>query len=277
MAALDAVRTFYFDFKRITSPMMISQHYFTFPFYIPRVCALFKNWPLFLFNYIFRRIQPAEYKFRDGTRLLDGTGTLAGTIAVVFVRQEYGQIDKYQTILDIGANMGSFMLYAARSNSGAKIYCYEPVLQNFSLLTKNIKINSLMSRVFAFQYAVAANNGPMDILLSASPLHSFYSINRDCEHEKVECTTLKKIIELHGLEKIDLLKMNCEGAEYEILENCLPDEFERIYNIRLEYHNLGATKRNGDFLARFLTKQGYSIQRFTRYKNESGFIWASRI
>jgi len=259
--------------------MLISQHYLTFPFYIPRVCALFKNWPLFLSNYLFRRIQPAEYRFRNGNRLIDGTGTLAGTIAVVFVRREYGNIDKFQTILDIGANMGSFMLYAAWSNSGAKIYCYEPVPQNFALLTKNIEINSLMNRVIACQYAVADKCGPMDILLSASPLHSFYKVSSSSgnEHEKVDCTTLREIIKHHKLEKIDLLKMNCEGAEYEILANCSPDEFERIFNIRLEYHNLDASEKNGDALLRFLTKQGYLIQRFTRYKNVSGFIWASRM
>ncbi len=257
--------------------MMISQHYLTFPFYIPLVCTLFKNWPLFLFNYLFRRTQPAEYRFRNGKRLIDGTGTLAGTIAVVFIRREYGEIDKFQTILDIGANMGSFMLYAAMSNLVSKIYCYEPVPQNFTLLTQNIEINSLMSRVFAFQYAVADNSAPMDILLSASPLHSFYGVNKGSEIEKVDCITMRGIIEHHGLEKIDLLKMNCEGAEYEIFENCSPDEFERIFNIRLEYHNLGASERNGDSLVRLLTKQGYSIQRFTRYKNVSGFIWASRM
>ena len=61
---------------------MISQHYFTFPFQIPRVIGQIRNWPLYLSNYLLRRKQPAEYEMRNGFRLIDGRGTLAGTIAV---------------------------------------------------------------------------------------------------------------------------------------------------------------------------------------------------
>lgn len=264
-----------FTFSCATT-MKISQHYFTFPFYIPRVYALFENWPLYLYNYIFRRKQPAQYRLRNGYRLIDGTGTLAGTIAAVFVRQEYGPMQKFQTILDIGANMGSFMVYAAQSCPDAKIYCYEPVQQNFMFLTQNIAINLLEARVNAFQYAVVAMGGKKNIALDTSPLHSFFLVGEGNAHQEVDCMTLRNVFIRHGLERVDLLKMNCEGAEYEILENSSHSDFKRILNIRLEYHNLDGALRNGDSLAQFLEKQEYNIIRFTRYRGVSGFIWASR-
>lgn len=256
---------------------MISQNYFTFPFYIPRICRLFVNWPEYLVNYSLRRRKPAEYRMRNGGRLIDGTGTLAGTIAVVFVRREYGLMQQLETIVDIGANMGSFAVYAAQCCPKARIFCYEPEQRNVALLKQNINANALEGRVTAFQYAVASSDGQRDLKLGESPLNSLHIVAAENKRQKVHCTTVKKILDTHGLEKVDLLKINCEGAEYEILEGCTRQDFDKLPNIRLEYHNLDGAKRNGKSLATFLESRGYRIDRFTRYCGESGFIWATRI
>src|SRR4051812_8881460 len=105
---------------------MLTQNHFTFPFYIPRICSLFANWPEYLANYAWHRSKPGEYRLRNGLRLVDSTGTMAGTIAVVFVRREYGRVEKFRTIVDIGANLGTFALYAAYSCPETRVYCYEP-------------------------------------------------------------------------------------------------------------------------------------------------------
>lgn len=255
---------------------MITQNYFTFPFYIPRICSVWSNWPEYLFNYVLRRRRPAEYRTRSGFRLIDGEGSLAGTLAVVFVRREYGSLERFRTIVDIGANMGSFAVYAAQSCPDARIYCYEPEQQNFGLLKQNIEINKLEGRVSALQCAVASHNGLRELAVGESPLNSFHIASDDASRQIVKCTTLRNILTDQRLEAIDLLKMNCEGAEYEILEACSETDFERIANIRLEYHNLDAQNRNGESLARWLETRGYRIERFTRRLTESGFIWAAR-
>ncbi len=208
--------------------------------------------------------------------MIDSTGTLVGTIAVVFIRQEYGPMKSCQTIIDIGSNMGSFMVHAAQSCQTAKIYCYEPVQKNYNSLIENMEINSLNARVSANKYAVTAFSGHMKIALNESPLHSFYAVSECGEYEIVDCITLSEIFSRHGLERVDLLKINCEGAEYEILENCSTADFERMPDIRLEYHNLDALKKNGVALVNFLQDRGYAIKRFTKYLNVSGFIWAIR-
>jgi FkbM family methyltransferase len=255
---------------------MISQHFFTFPFYLPRLVRTIENWPAYVFNYLTRRKVPASYRLRNGFRLEDGTGTLAGTIAVVFVRQEYGPLHDFKTIVDIGANMGSFTINAARLCPRARIFSYEPVEQNFGFLSRNVAINALEDRVTLVQAAVAARVGEMEISLDESPLHSLVIGEKGANRQSVRCTTLEEILSHHNLESVDLLKVNCEGAEYEIFETCPDEILRRIANIRLEYHNLAIGNRNGDALADLLRKRGYQIERFTRYKNVSGFIWASR-
>ncbi len=256
--------------------MKFSRNYFTFPLYLPRICLLLKNWPRYLFNYLSRGRRPAVYKFRSGCRILDVSGTLPGTIAVVFVRREYGWMKEFRTIIDIGANMGSFMLYAAQNCPGAKIYCYEPEPRNFECLRQNVSLNVLGDRVAAIQSAVASRSGRREMGVALSPLHSLVTLDDTAERQLVNCTTLADILSKWALERVDLVKMNCEGAEYEILGNCAQEHLDRIGRIRLEYHVLDAEEKNGDALCRLLENRGFTIERFTRYKEESGFIWAGR-
>ena len=173
-----------------------------------------------------------------GLRVIDGTGLLAGTLAEVFVRRRYGSVEQFRTIVDVGANVGSFALYAAQSCPEGRIYCYEPEQQNFRLLKQNLQINGLEGRVAAFQCAVASSSGHRNLAVGISQAHSFHRKRDGATYQPVECTTLRDLLAEHRLERIDLLKLNCEGAEYEILEGCSNNEYDRIANIRVEYHNL---------------------------------------
>jgi FkbM family methyltransferase len=255
---------------------LISQNYFTFPFYLPRVYRQWKNWPQLLRNYLLRRNIAAEYLTRDGIRLVDGQGTLAGTIAVVFIRREYGTVHDFRTIVDIGANVGSFAVYAAQSNPSARVYCYEPERENFGSLTRNIGINDFEDRISAFRCAVGSECGDRELAVTESLSNSFHMAPAGANTQTVPCTTLRRILDHHEFDTLDLLKLNCEGAEYEILEECPRSDLDRISNIRLEYHNLDTAHKNGRSLCRYLRDRGYRIDRFTRYLNTSGFIWAAR-
>ena len=256
---------------------MISRNYFTFPFYIPRIYRLWSNWPEYLYNYLLRRSTPVEYRLRNGVRMVDGSGDLTGTLAVVFVRREYGDVKRFRTVVDIGANVGTFALYAAQAAPDAQIYCFEPEQLNFQLLQRNIDGNGLEQRISAFRCAVASTNDRRDLAVGASLLNSFHMQSEGAEIQSVDCLTLSDILAIHQLHTIDLLKINCEGAEYEILQACPSYVFDRIANIRLEYHNLDDNGRNGESLSRYLQTRGYKIERFTRYLNRSGFIWAGRV
>jgi len=255
---------------------MITQNYFTLPFYLPRICSLWTNWPEYLLNYVLRRRRQTQYQLRSGFRLIDTTGTLPGTLAEVFVRRRYGSVARFRTIVDVGANVGSFAVYAAQSSPHARIYCYEPEEQNFERLERNLSINGLEGRVTAFQSAVASSTGARKLAVSVSQINAFDDLRSGATHQVVACTTLQDIRREHGLDTLDLLKMNCEGAEYEILGGCSRADYDGILNIRLEYHNLDDVSRNGESLRRHLEARGYRIQRFTRRLTDSGFIWATR-
>ncbi len=213
---------------------------------------------------------------RNGARLVDGTGVLPGTIAVVFIRREYGALEGLGTIVDIGANMGTFAVHAAQCSPDARVYCYEPERHTFGFLKENIGLNGLEDRVSIMQCAVGSYDGLRDLTVGDSLTNSFYLVSDGASRQTVNCTTLRDILARHELKAVDLLKINCEGAEYEILESCSETDLGRIRNIRLEYHNMSTPERNGRTLSRFLEARGYRIDRFTSYRKTSGFIWASR-
>jgi len=256
--------------------MMPSQHFFTFPFYLPRVIRQIDNWPRYVANYALRRERPAEYRLRGGYRLVDEAGSMAGTIAVVFVRREYGLLENCRVIVDIGSNMGTFALYAALQCPAAKVHCFEPEPRNFATLQRNIALNSLQDRVLLYPCAVASSSGERDMAVTSSPLNTLVPVDNGANRVRVSCLCLSDILERLGVDRIDVLKVNCEGAEYEIFENLPQECFQRLPDIRLEYHNLDRSHRNGRALAKVLEDHGYRIRRFTRWKDESGFIWADR-
>ena len=92
---------------------------------------------------------------------------------------------------------------------------------------------------------------------------------------EVRCITLSQLIADNNLEKVDLLKLNCEGAEYEILYSSA-DCLRRVDKVRLEYHNLDERRSNVTSLAGFLIQQGFRITQEYPYTDMDGFLWADR-
>jgi FkbM family methyltransferase len=220
-----------------------------------------KNWPSFLLNYIGLKNVGEIYVFRKGIKIKTAEGVDAVTIAVIFMKKEYGEVEGASVIIDIGANIGTYSIFAASSSNNVKIYSYEPVPKSFGLLLENIKLNNLENRVFPFNYAVGGKRGERQIYFGdTSPFNSMYS---QCSTKQitVKCVTLKDVFQTNKIAHCDLLKLDCEGAEFEILFNTADDVFERIKEIRMEYHNIGSEYKIRD-LIEFLMKKGFEVVRF---------------
>jgi len=92
---------------------------------------------------------------------------------------------------------------------------------------------------------------------------------------EVENITLQAIMDQNELEIIDLLKLNCEGAEYEILMKSPLGYLHRIKEIRMEYHNFELDGKVFDLqpLVGYLEKQNFQITNHLPYTEEHGIIW----
>ena len=147
------------------------------------------------------------------------------------------KILEYDTVVDIGAHVGYFTLYATKKAKKGKIISYEPSKKSFEILEKNIEMNKF-SNIKLENLAVSKIHGKA--LLHTSDIdeisNSLYDLNKNCEVEEVETTTLNDIFLKHKLEKIDFLKMDCEGAEYEIIMNASSLILDKIQKISAEIH-----------------------------------------
>ena len=126
-------------------------------------------------------------------------------------------------IVDIGALIGSFTLWAQEQWPDAKIYAFEPDKESYDYLLKNIKEVNSKKKIFAFNEAIWGTDEELDFhRFEITPgNNSVLYHNRPFVEgsEKIVKITPKKMLDVMKQVggKIDLLKIDCEGAEYNIL------------------------------------------------------------
>ena len=188
-----------------------------------------------------RSLDGAVVRLRDGFEIeTSNSASDPSTIMVVLVREDYAPIPRGGVVIDVGANIGTFMLYAIRS--GAKrVVAFEPSRDAFSVLRRNVERNRLHEHVVVRQLAVAGRSGATVWFPTASnPTNHMLdgrsstdpALHRD--HAPVTTTSVAEIVDTYG--DVDLLKLDCEGAEYEIVASTHGSAWSRIRAVRIEYH-----------------------------------------
>jgi len=139
------------------------------------------------------------------------------------------------TVVDIGAHIGLFSVFAARKLHARRIISVEPDPANFELLSKNISANHVEGATL-LNVAIADESGERRIYNNPSNSggHSFYA--RGASSRPAIAVSLTELFKSSGVSECSLLKMDCEGAEMEILENAPDELLTTISAISLEYH-----------------------------------------
>ena len=146
-------------------------------------------------------------------------------------------------VIDIGANQGFFTCYAAYL--GARVYAFEPFPQSFETLRQNVRSNGFEKNVAARPWAIAGQNGTANLIYTDLEGGVMNSINLAyCQKKNLDtqqritvpCYTLTQIIEDMKIERIRLCKIDCEGAELDILKQVTEKELRKIDSFVIEYH-----------------------------------------
>jgi len=160
-----------------------------------------------------------------------------------------------RNVIDIGANVGAFSILAAYLGA-KKVIAIEPVLETYKNLFDNIN-KSKLSTIVPMKYLVSAQNGDKHkISINENSGHnSMYNV--DSNYEIVETVTLHTLLESLDGDDI-LLKLDCEGAEYDILLSASHEDMQRINQVIIEIHaDLHPEYKGFDIITNQLTSFGF--------------------
>jgi len=159
---------------------------------------------------------------------------------IVFLRGEYEVHPGDRVILDCGANIGVFSVYAAAIAPEAIIYAIEPSPQTFQRLLSNLQLNSLEQRVKCLNVELAGQDGRCFMEAEqASQFHHLVAVPDDTSIS-VTAISLGSLLAQVGIGGADLLKMDIEGAEHAVLKGTPPGVLTGFQRIALEYHQMGS-------------------------------------
>jgi FkbM family methyltransferase len=220
-----------------------------------------------------------ELKLRNGMRFVTKSSQDRFAIEGMFYRKAWTKFYKIKnddTVIDIGAFIGDFATFAASSAKNVKVFAYEPSRKSFEYLVKNTKLNNLDSNIIPFNLAVTNIKKKIKIYLNPdceSAGDSMY-LSSSLPYDLVKSTTLKDIFEFNKIKYCNFLKINCEGAEFDILLSTPKKIFKKIGYIAVEYHWIGGkTKRDYDAIIQTLRNNNFKIEHeFT--KEDGGYIFA---
>ena len=240
---------------------------------------IFKNWYIYPKVY-YKLIDDKFVIFRTKTDLrikirVRSTDLMA--LTNVWMINEYDiedfEINVNDTVIDIGAHIGLFSLLVSQRCKTGKILSFEPVRENFDLLVSNLKLNHI-ENVLPFNMAVSKNSDKLNLFLNDDQsAHSIFP--KSSESISVESTSLQKIFEENKISSCKLLKLDCEGAEYEIIDS-LPSEYlDKIQNIVMEYHSADTKPELVKNLIQKIKNAGFKIK--TRpHHDDMGFLIARK-
>jgi len=161
------------------------------------------------------------------------------------------------TILDIGAGLGDWSICVALRYPQTVIHAYEPSPESFVLFKENILLNRVKN-IKALPYAVSSSRGVIKLYaVSQNAVQHSTALKSDMPGMQVKSVTLDQI--LSEVTQCDYLKMDCEGAEYDILFGADDSTLQKIRRICLEYHD-GVTEFSHQDLVQFLDRKGFQVR-----------------
>lgn len=200
----------------------------------------------------------------------------------VFARASYMNpgiptIKSGDIVVDIGANIGMFSLFAASLSPDVQVYAFEPASDTFALLQKNVEANHL-ANVQCAKCAVSAKTGELGLYLHRgstgdSVIRDWVGNQNITGMESVPSVSLNDLFYRYGLPRCDFLKVDCEGSEFDLFSTASDQTFEKITAIAVEYHEHNG--HESQELAALLEARQFQVSEKRMYQG-IGMLYAQR-
>jgi FkbM family methyltransferase len=178
-------------------------------------------------------------------------------------------LDETSVILDLGANKGLFSQKMSNLFE-SRVYSIEasPIL--FEILEQRRNISS-------FNYAISDSNEMLEFNISSATLGSSL---KTVDHTQVQDVVqvqgirLDSFLEQNQIERVDLMKVDIEGAEIDVFDSLSDDFFTRISQITIEFHDFCSLTPSSEVkrIVRRLEQLGFVYFRMSRVGNQDAFF-----
>ncbi len=179
---------------------------------------------------------------------------------ILFLKKNLKEGDVF---IDAGANVGSYTLVAAKMvGKTGKVFSFEPAENIFNRLKENIELNG-HENIIAEQKALFDKNSELEFYPAAKSNLGMSSIyHHDAENgrvEKVEAVSLDDYFENHGTERLDLVKIDIEGAELYALKGMQKSigKYKPKILVELKEETLDRPGQSVNDIIDFLNEAGY--------------------
>ncbi|MES2803323.1 MAG: FkbM family methyltransferase [Bdellovibrionota bacterium] len=147
------------------------------------------------------------------------------------LRYDY-DLDKNSVVFDLGGYLGEFSEKIGRMY-GSQVYMFEPIAKFYTLAKNNLQI---LPQVKTFQLGLGKENKTDTFFLSDNATSAF--VGQQTDKEEVKIVNVIDFMKEHKIEKVDLIKINIEGGEFDILEYLIDQNYiSRFVNIQVQFHD----------------------------------------
>ena len=183
-------------------------------------------------------------------------------------------------VFDVGSHIGFFAINSAKKcGKRGKVFCFEPNPDTFKRLKKNIEINGLLN-VESNNIAISDKKGLVKLKIGESSEGSTImkngSLNNYSKNLEIGSNTLDNYVVTKGIKKIDILKIDAEGAEVLILKGATKKTIPIVKKILIETHSNELKKKCKEILNKQGLNCNFEIYSGKNNLGECNLIYLSR-
>lgn len=207
---------------------------------------------------------PYVFRLRSGAMIRLADWEDLTTAWAVFFGDEYRVDRSDRVVVDLGANIGAFTVMASKAAPHARIIAVEPFPANFARLNACVQENRLEDRVRCRPWAIAARQGTVIMDGAAHiPSHTRRLVDAASAIQpvQVECHSLEELFSIEELKSVDYLKIDIEGAEFDLITQTPPDVLRVAKTIGIECHG---TEQDRERLWPAFSDAGFYARRIAR-------------
>ena len=209
-----------------------------------------------------------------GTRTLrfqynrDSRSDFIGILQKFFLEEPYKVLDvKGRVVVDVGADIGDSAIYFC-CQGATKVISFEPYPYFYEFASKNIIANGFKDKVVLYNEGGGRN---AELRVSPEKLVPWTELKGSDQGKRVRTNNLRNLLERFHLDSA-VLKVNCEGCEYDFFDDATADDFAHFSQIMLQYHH-GSEPFVKKFKAAGCSVKVWDVR--LKQEGENGYILAT--